>query len=282
MKITLGSDPELMLMDRNAGKIVNALDVIGRDKNDPVKLDCGEKYYADNALFEFSVKPADTTLGMVQNLQQVIREAAFRLPEHRLVAQSSHVFDNDDLKNPASWLIGCTPSFNAWTEQVNQPSKFDSGLRTGSFHIHIGMDNLKKLNEKLLAVRMLDIHLGCASVLFDNDPSVKARRQLYGKAGEFRPTPYGIEYRVLGNWALGNKELTTFIFDFVGWILLESKDTAQKIVKEINREDVFRAINECDAASAVRVLKSVRLPDRIMDTISKNYSHDFNAAWGVK
>jgi len=282
MKITLGSDPELMLMDRNAGKIVNALDVIGRDKNDPVELDCGEKYYADNALFEFSVKPADTTLGIISNLQRVIQESAFRLPDHKMVAQSSHVFDKEDLKNPSSWLIGCTPSFNAWTEQVNQPGKFESGLRTGSFHIHIGMGTLKKLSEKLLAVRMLDIHLGCASVLFDQDPSVKARRQLYGKAGEFRPTPYGIEYRVLGNWALGNKELTTFIFDFVGWILLESKDNAQKIVKEVNREDVFQAINECDALAAVRVLKSVCLPDRIMDTISKNYSHDFNAAWGVK
>lgn len=270
-----------MLMEKNAGKIVNALDVIGRDKNDPVKLECGEKYYADNALFEFSVKPSDTTMGMVQNLQQVIREAAFRLPEHKLVAQSSHVFDKDDLKNPSSWLIGCTPSFNAWTEQVNQPGKFESGLRTGSFHIHIGMDNLKKLGDKLLAVKMLDIHLGCASVIFDQDPSVKARRQLYGKAGEFRPTPYGIEYRVLGNWALGNKALTTFIFDFVSWILLESKEKSQEIVSTVSREDVFRAINEVDAAAAVRVLKQARLPDRIMDTISKNYTHNFNEAWGV-
>ena len=41
------------------------------------------------------------------------------------------------------------------------------------------------------------------------------------------------------------------------------------------------AINEVDAAAAVRVLKQARLPDRIMDTISKNYTHNFNEAWGV-
>lgn len=270
-----------MLMDRNAGKIVNALDVIGRDKHDPVQLDCGEKYYADNALFEFSVKPADTTLGMMNNLQQVIREAAFKLPEHKLVAQSSHVFDKDELKNPNSWLIGCTPSFNAWTESVNQPGEFTSGLRTGSFHIHIGMERLKKLSDKLLAVKLLDMHLGCASVLFDRDPSVKARRQLYGKAGEFRPTSYGIEYRVLGNWALGNRELVEFIFDFVPWILLESKDKAQEMVKTVRREDVFNAINEVDQEAAIRVLQHVRIPDRLMATITKTYEHDFNKTWGV-
>lgn len=279
--ISLGADPELMLKDDTQGRIVNALSVIGRDKDDPVVLPCGEKYYADNVLFEFSVKPADTASKAADNVGISLREAASLLPDHSFVAQSAHVFDSDQLTSPSAWQIGCTPSFNAWTEAVTPAAKYDNNLRTGSFHVHIGHDGLGKLKDKLLYVRLLDIYLGCASVLFDKDSSVYARRKLYGKAGEFRPTPYGLEYRVLGNYALRNRKLTEFVFNLAAWVVLASKDEAIKVVNRIGSIHPQVAINEGDKSAAMEVLKMANTPDRIMAEITAEYQDDLNEAWGL-
>jgi hypothetical protein len=43
---------------------------------------------------------------------------------------------------------------------------------------------------------MLDLRLAVPSLIWDKD---KKRRLLYGKAGCFRPKPYGMEYRTLSN-----------------------------------------------------------------------------------
>ena len=280
-KISLGADPELMLMDTVQGKIVNALKVIGRNKEDPVMLPCGEKYYADNVLFEFSVKPAATATEAADNIKTSLSQAARLLPDHSFVAQAAHVFDADELKDKSAWEIGCTPSFNAWTESMTPASKYTDNLRTGSFHIHIGSDNLMKIRDKIMYIRLLDVYLGCASVLFDKDSSVYARRKLYGKAGEFRSTPYGLEYRVLGNYVLRNRKITEFVFNLAGWVVLTPKSEAVSILSKIGATNPQIAINEGDKKIAMEVLKMAGTPDRIMADIMAEYPEDLNKAWGL-
>jgi hypothetical protein len=53
-------------------------------------------------------------------------------------------------------------------------------------------------------VRELDYYLGLPSLKWDTDGR---RRKLYGKAGAFRPKPYGLEYRVLSNKWLSDEKL---------------------------------------------------------------------------
>jgi hypothetical protein len=53
-------------------------------------------------------------------------------------------------------------------------------------------------------VKQLDWFLGAWSVKHDSDVT---RRKLYGKAGAFRPKPYGVEYRPLSNFWIVSKDL---------------------------------------------------------------------------
>lgn len=60
-----------------------------------------------------------------------------------------------------------------------------------------------------MIVKQLDYYLGVPSLLWDNDPR---RRLLYGKAGAFRPKPYGLEYRTLSNRWLTNVPLQQWVY----------------------------------------------------------------------
>lgn len=55
----------------------------------------------------------------------------------------------------------------------------------------------------------MDIYLGLPSVLIDSDSE---RRKLYGKAGSFRTTPYGLEYRVLGGYMMSSPYIGKFLW----------------------------------------------------------------------
>jgi hypothetical protein len=80
------------------------------------------------------------------------------------------------------------------------------------------------MKHKQEAVKLLDLMVGCPSVIFDRDETNKARRKLYGKCGEFRPTPYGLEWRVLGNYGLRSPKLVELIFDLVEHTLSTIED----------------------------------------------------------
>ena len=68
----------------------------------------------------------------------------------------------------------------------------------------------------------LDYYLGLPSLLFDPDTS---RRKMYGKAGAFRPKPYGMEYRVLSNAWLKSPEL-------IKWVFNNTKLAFERLTKE--------------------------------------------------
>jgi hypothetical protein len=88
-------------------------------------------------------------------------------------------------------------------------------MRTAAGHIHIGwtedQDCYDKEHYTLAAriARQCDYYLGVNSLLWDKDDT---RRSLYGKAGAFRPKPYGVEYRVLSNRWLTSDDLIAWVF----------------------------------------------------------------------
>ena len=92
--------------------------------------------------------------------------------------------------------------------------------------------------------KQLDFVLGVPSVLLDRDGLT--RRSLYGKAGAFRPKPYGAEYRVLSNFWLKHENMINWVYSGTqkAFTMLaeeginlfnEYGDTAQRI---INCDDV--------------------------------------------
>ena len=281
--LSIGSDPELMLWDNERGIICSALTALDfRTKHNPIDLGDGMKMYADNVLVEVSFPPVNAN-GDSSPFRNRISDAIGRMEEklgkrYRVKAQASHVFDSRELDHPTAWESGCNPNHDAYTETMNLPADFtQSGpLRTGSFHIHLGNnawvddgDGPMLTNEtRIAAIKLFDIYAGCSSVIFDKDPTGPARRALYGKAGEYRPTPYGVEARCLGNWALSAIETVGLVYDLATFAVrrLETPDW-KDILAEINPRVVQEAINTNNPDLARWVIANAELPQALIDRV---------------
>lgn len=96
------------------------------------------------------------------------------------------------------------------------------------------------------------MYLGLPSVL--KDPDTK-RRSLYGKAGCFRLTPYGLEYRVLSSYFLRDRAT-------LGWVwtrLMRAIDAFNNNRPRIPSVSVEEAINNSDLELANNLIKKYRL-----------------------
>lgn len=77
--------------------------------------------------------------------------------------------------------------------------------------MHLGY-NGNSIDNSLLILRYFDLYLGVPSVLIDPDTE---RRSLYGKAGCFRLTPYGLEYRSLSSYMMKDKKMLAWVWNQV-------------------------------------------------------------------
>ena len=245
--ITYGSDPELMLYDLERKKMVSAIFLLKNDKHSPLDLGDGIKLYADNVMAEFAFPVYNYRTELVNAFTTGLRRAQKLIgPRYRFVAKAAHEFDDEELDHPQAREAGCSPNFNAYTGKPNPPPKFTGGMRTGSFHIHVGSLMLQTKEEKDTMIMWMDVCVGVSAALFDKDGTSSVRRTLYGKAGEFRPTPYGIEYRVLGPYALRSPERMEFVL-----ALMETAFTHAQCGHGLPKiADTVRTINECDLNTA--------------------------------
>ena len=303
LQLTLGSDPELMLADAKTAQIVSALRILKQDKRNPIHIEDGIKMYADNVLVEASFTPASSVEGVVNRLRCVLCSMQATLGnDYFLVPRASHVYGEAELgpkpavmkgQLPPEWEIGCMPSQDVYSGQEHIPTPFADGLRTGSFHIHIGNANFTDPEEKMLltrkskekAIRLMDIFVGCPSILFDKDPSSPARRALYGKAGNFRPTKYGVEYRVLGNYALSSPSLTELVYELTSLAMSKIEDgSADSIINSYDENDIQNAINNADLSMAADIVfRSLREHGKFLDRVMEAYVApmitDFYSEW---
>jgi hypothetical protein len=197
MKWTIGADPELFLVDSN-GKFISSIGLIGGSKEEPLPLKKkGCALQEDNVAVEFNIPPCKSKQEFVDNLNYVLKEIEKRVSKLKLqikIVPSAH-FSEDQLGNPMAQRFGCEPDYNAWTLRTNpRPSAKNNNLRSSGAHIHVGFDT--KALDRIKVVRAFDVFVGAWLSSFDEDT---LRRELYGKAGAFRPKPYGIEYRVPSN-----------------------------------------------------------------------------------
>src|SRR5690606_23808291 len=128
------------------------------------------------------------------------------IPEIR----TSHVFEQEEMDDPRAMLFGCTPDYNAWlgleVENI-LPSPADNPfLRTAGGHLALGYDNPNR-EANVAVVKLADALLGIPSIILDGD---NRRRQLYGKAGSYRHTGFGVEYRTLSSFWLKDEK-------HIGW-----------------------------------------------------------------
>lgn len=284
-KITLGSDPELHLFDHERGRIVSSIPVLKTDKHDPILLPGEVRLYADNVLSEIAHPPvftSDEAVAKFRDIFSLVRDYLGR--RYSLVAQAAHTYDAEEVSHPKAREAGCNPNFDCYREEENPKLEFTDGMRTGSFHVHLGHEKLVTMTDKANAAKLMDVYVGCASILFDKDPTALARRKYYGRAGEFRPTDYGVEWRVLGNFPLRTPEMTKLVFDLVMWATSHIDNGTMLDVLKMNgiQHDTQLAINTCDASLARHVLVNAGLPHTLMSRAEREYATPaMEIAWGI-
>jgi hypothetical protein len=221
MRILIGADPELFTRSRQTGLFVSGHNMLKGTKKRPMPVEFGA-LQVDGTALEFNIDPAATCDEFVNNIAQVRRQMAEKVApfEVDIVAEPVAEFTPEYFRTiPRKALeLGCNPDFNAYTLEANPVPDGSRQFRTGSGHVHIGWgegfdatsaDHFMACVE---LVRQLDYYLGLPSLLWDTD---NRRRELYGKAGAFRPKSYGVEYRVPSNVWLRDERTQRFVFDTV-------------------------------------------------------------------
>jgi hypothetical protein len=128
-------------------------------------------------------------------------------------------------------ILGCDPDYNAYTGELNPTPDGTRTFRTAAGHVHVGWgadiptDNPEHLEICRNFVKQLDTTVGMLMCIIDRDPQ---RRELYGKAGAFRPKSYGVEYRTPSNIWLKNVQFRRAIFELMNVAIYRERQGSPK------------------------------------------------------
>lgn len=266
--LAVGADVESFL--RRDGRPYPCVGVFHGTKENPQKLPIGEGYAVqeDNVMVEYNIPPARTAKDLAYSIREIYNylehEVNGRVGATIYVAASMK-FPQDALRSKQAQTFGCEPDFCAWTRTVNTVSKksADSGLRTAGGHVHVSfsIDGSEKVEEHPAYVEIIegivkaqDLFLGVPSLFVDGDTE---RRKMYGKAGAFRPKPYGVEYRVLSPFWTTHPARARWVFD-------QTKRAVEAVSQGIQFNDALsksiqKAINDRNLMIAKNLCRNFKL-----------------------
>jgi len=276
---TIGTDPEVFLLD-DTGEAVPSCGLVGGTKTNPKSLG-GDGFFVqeDNVMLEFNVPPSSTEEAFVTSIREGLTRChdlvRTRGDGYSLYLGAEQWFSEDKLRSPQAMLFGCSPEFAAYSGGGMAPKVLPRDLegeggayRFAGGHVHLGYDVSWEIPDHV-AAKFADLFIGLRCVRFDKQGK---RRELYGKAGRYRPTPYGIEYRTLSNSWLKTDDTARVVaagaFALCKFLENADEDTVKRIYREIDWEHIERTINNEDEASAGLIYHA--LPERIS-----------SAVWGV-
>lgn len=244
-QIVVGCDPELFMGVPNGGPFISSIGRIGGSKDFPMPIDDeGCAIQEDNVAVEYNIPPCSSAADFIKYNNKVKADIAQRAAamglELRIVPSAR--FPVDQLMTPQAQEFGCEPDFNAWKDgsQNPRPRAEDPALRSAGGHIHIG--NIEGL-DILQVVKAMDLFVGCQMLTFDHDTQ---RRELYGKAGAFRPKKYGVEYRTASNAWIQSDETIRWAFEQTEKAVQFVREGKQ--ITEEQGEMIQNCINNSDLA----------------------------------
>jgi hypothetical protein len=234
-----GSDVELTVVNQD-GVPVDVTGMIGGDKKNPVWFD-NFNVQEDNVNAEYAINPVESLDQWILYHSKAIATVEQLLPTgYGILFNACTKYDPSQLESENAKLSGCDPDFSAWSGMPNLKPLLND-MRSCGGHIHVGVDGVNK--EQL--VKWMDVTLGLPSLFMDSD---RQRRSMYGKAGSYRPKPYGVEYRALSNfWAKTPEGLewaytqTKKAVEFCFTDMLDNIPVLYSIPKAIDTYDMFMA-----------------------------------------
>lgn len=273
---SLGGDPEYFISN-SRGKILNA-DAFFPSKKNPIEVNSRgghrSKLFFDGIQAEMAVAHNGCREYLVDNVRYCFKAIMKRLPKgHKIVLKPSAKIQKKvlEIADPEARRFGCAPDFNAYTQTINTPEMDASRhpFRYAGGHIHIGvpdmryrkatdmyMKMIKSEERHLEIIKCMDMLVTIPTLLLDNSPAAKRRRSKYGKAGCFRPTPYGIEYRTPSCWWLKSPLTLSIIYGLarLAW-LVSAYRLYDKLLKAVKTDE--ETIRGCIDESDEKTVKSL-------------------------
>ncbi len=248
----LGADPEIFLQTIE-GQLTSVIGKVGGTKWRPLPikgLANGFTLQEDNVALEFGIPPAKDAEEYVAFINQVKSAGLDALKGLRYSNLSCAIFPESEMEHPKAHEFGCEPDYNAWTGKVNlKPQPPHPFMRSAGGHIHVETWLPKKP-----AVQAMDLFVSVPAVLMDKGHE---RKQLYGKAGAYRPKSYGLEYRTPSNF---------WIFDdkLIRWVWRQTEKAMQFTRKGhrltgADADNVVSAVNENNRDKALALISKFSL-----------------------
>lgn len=258
--ISVGADPEVFWAKNGKPKSVEGL--LGGTKHEPVPMFAnipGFFVQEDNVAAEFNIPPAVSANMFYKNITRGLSfiERKAKRKGCQLLLEDTAEFDWQELDTPHAQHLGCDPDFNVWEMAPNPRPVPPKTLRTAAGHIHIGYHN-PEMPDRILLGKACDLFLGVPSIL---EFPKTARRSLYGKAGAVRFKEYGIEYRTLPNYWIGNRKHIYHIFNTILRMTNELNHSSamyEEVFKDLS-EEIQTTINEHDTKRAYRLCSDFSL-----------------------
>ena len=253
-RIMLGCDPEFFF--KNSKGIVGAESVLPEDG-----MEAGQyhsKFIIDGVQAELNPAPnrcreilANEIGRCFLSLKEHMDSVGVSIDMSQTVEVKKDVFDTLSDK---SKRFGCSGSKNAYKSEAEIKITINPMVyrkRSAGGHLHLGKIGFTNIDKALLSperlIPILDILLGNTCVLIDRDEGNIERRKSYGRAGEYRTPPHGIEYRTLSNFWLQNYQLMSFVFGMARFAVnVVANDKDKEFTDAINMKEIEKAINKND------------------------------------
>ena len=258
-KILVGADPEIFVLNGD-NALVSAFGMNAGTKYKPLIVDSGA-IQVDGMALEYNIDPASSEKEFVDKNRTVLALLSGTLPANHALAYgvtTAHfgaAYIAAQL--PEARELGCDPDYNAYTGEVNAKPDVDTPFRTAAGHFHVGFcegSDPNNSGHRIMCndlIRELDVFLGIPSVLLDSDTD---RRSLYGAAGACRYKSYGVEYRTLSNFWVGNDMLSAWVYRQVQ-LAVESLLCGTPMFSQVKGKLIQGIINDSSVASARDVIK---------------------------
>jgi hypothetical protein len=232
-----GSDPELFLLKN--GEVVPSTIAL---RNEKIEMVAEDGFQVELHPYNNSCREsAGRNIGMaIQGLHNLATRKGYELSFNL-----AHTISDDVWKHTPTETkrFGCSPTESAHNDKSKRATGLRERFRAGGGHIHIGSPIAKEGREEL--VKVLDVVVGNTLVLIDRDPANIERRKNYGRAGEYRPKKYGLEYRVPSNFWLRDYVLWSLVGGLVRNALsLKKNGLSSKLLESIDMDNIRKAINE--------------------------------------
>lgn len=267
--LTLGSDVEFFLQNKNTGEIISAESYVKGTKNKPFNFDESSPFWAtslDNVAYEGNIPPVEKKDDWYGNLTRLRAYIDSTLPiDLCTVTLPSHNFDDKWLQTETAKTFGCDPSYCVWTRTMNNPPEVRTNVRSIGKHIHASWQGMT-FEEVEEWVKAMDLFLGIPSVILEPEELSRQRRTLYGKAGEFRWSEdeqqqiKRAEYRSLSSWFAQDKKYCDYTYDQTQRAIQWVEEGNFIDLESPLASEIVTAINTCDKKLAETIIKTYDIP----------------------